>query len=146
MEFLLQPASRSLSLSTQELPLIKTPTQPRRKKTSEKRTKPAKVSIVENENLNNFLSPEHLTYSSVLRDESLALMKTSPLDMAPQSNSFDSGWYERSTSSVDVQSLTSSSNIQIQSSTPSAHRPNTNKKVSFYEEPSAVILTTATYA
>jgi len=79
-------------------------------------------------------------------------MKTSPIDMTRQSNSFDSGYYERSTSSVDVQSLASSSIIQIPSSIPSArltnftaHRSNTNKKVSFYEEPSTMILTTATY-
>jgi len=100
----------------------------------------------------NFLSAEPSTYSSILHDESLALMKTSPIDMARQSNSFDSGYYERSTSSVDLQSLASSSIIQIPSSIPSARltnsaarRSNSNKKVSFYEEPSAVIVTTATY-
>jgi hypothetical protein len=84
-------------------------------------------------------------------------MKTSPLDMITndkphQSNSFDSGCYDHSSSSVDGQSLASSSVMQLPSSTPSARltnsaarRSNTNKKVSFYEEPTAVVLTTTTY-
>lgn len=79
-------------------------------------------------------------------------MKTSPLNTPLQTNSFDSGCYDRSSSGGDVQSLTSSSIVRIPSSIPSARltnsttrRLNTNKKVSFYEEPTAVILTTATY-
>ena len=79
-------------------------------------------------------------------------MKTSPLNTPRQTNSFDSGCYDRSSSSGDIQSLTSSSVVQNSSSIPSARlnssttrRSHTNKKVSFYEEPTAVILTTATY-
>lgn len=79
-------------------------------------------------------------------------MRTSPLDVAPQTNSFDSGYYDHSSSGGDVQSLTSSSIMQNVSSTPSvrltssaARRSHSTKKVSFYEEPTAVVVTTATY-
>jgi hypothetical protein len=145
LEFLLSPPSNSASLSTHELPSIKTSSKSRHRKTSKKRPESAKIPIMDNSNITNFLSTEHSNLSSVLRDESLSLMRTSPLDITQQSNSFDSGCYDRSSSSGDLQSLTSSSIIQIPSSRPSAHRPNTNKKVSFYEEPSAMMLTTATY-
>lgn len=79
-------------------------------------------------------------------------MRTSPLDVTHQTNSFDSGYYDHSSSGGDVQSLTSSSLMQNASSTQSvrlAHsavrRPNSMKKVSFYEEPTTVVITTATY-
>lgn len=153
MEFLLSPTTRSASISTHDLPSIKSPTNKYRKqKSSVKRTKSAKASTMEKENSNSFLFTEPSTYASIIHDESLALMKTSPVDMTRQSNSFDSGCYERSSSSVDLQSLTSSSIIQNPSSMPSARltnsaarRSNSNKRVSFYEEPSTIILTTATY-
>ena len=79
----------------------------------------------------------------IFQDESLTLMRTSPIDFTKQSNSFDSGCYDHS-SSGDLQSLTSSSIMQIPSSIPSVRlncsatrRSNSTKRVSFYEEPAA---------
>lgn len=154
LEFLLTPpTTRSASISTHDLPSIKSTKKSRKQKTSIQRTNSAKVlTSIENENSTSFILTEPSAYASILRDESLDLMKTSPLDMTRHGNSFDSGCYERSSSSVDIQSLTSSSIIHNPSSHPSvrlansaARRSNINKRVSFYEEPSAVILTTATY-
>ncbi len=152
MKFLLSPTSCSASSSLHDLPSVKISANSHHRKTSSKRTKSAKISNVEKPNITNSLSKEYLNSPTVLRNETLPLMKTSPLDMAPQSNSFDSGCYDHSSSSVDGQSLASSSVMQLPSSTPSARltnsaarRSNTNKKVSFYEEPTAVVLTTTTY-
>lgn len=84
-------------------------------------------------------------------------MKTSPLDMITndkphQSNSFDSGCYDRSNSSVDIHSVGSLSINQASSSVPSirltsasTRRTNINKKVSFEDQSKAIIITTATY-
>lgn len=79
-------------------------------------------------------------------------MRTSPLDVTHQTNSFDSGYYDHSSSGGDVQSLTSSSLMQNATSTQSVRltsstgrRPNSMKRVSFYEEPKPVVVTTATY-
>jgi hypothetical protein len=151
---LLSAASRSVVSSSEHTSSsMKTSTSiSRNSKASEKRAKSATIPIVENLNTTNFFLREYSTPSTILHDESLPLMKTSPLDMAPQSNSFDSGCYDHSSSSGDAQSLTSSYVIQVPSSipsarlrTPSARRSNTNKKVSFYEDPTTVILTTVTY-
>jgi hypothetical protein len=84
-------------------------------------------------------------------------MKTSPLDMITndktrQSNSFDSGCYDRSSSSGDTRSVTSLSIHQGSTIVPSARltsastrRSNLTKKVSFEDQSTAVIVTTATY-
>ncbi len=92
---------------------------------------------------------------SITNDDILPLMKKSTLDlMTPkktrQSNSFDSG-YDRSSSS-DTHSIVSFSINQASSSVPSARltsastrRSNTQKKVSFEDQSSTVIITTATY-
>jgi hypothetical protein len=100
----------------------------------------------------NVFSKEDFISSTILNDESLSLMRTSPLDLGRQSNSFDSGYYDRSSSGGDIQSLASSSIMQIPSSLPSvrlinsaARRPTSNKRVSFYDEPKAIVVTTATY-
>jgi hypothetical protein len=84
-------------------------------------------------------------------------MKTSPLDMITndktrQSNSFDSGCYDRSSNSGDTHSVTSVSINQTSSSLPSARltsastrRSNINKRVSFEDQYKAITITTATY-
>jgi hypothetical protein len=84
-------------------------------------------------------------------------MKTSPLDMITinkirHSNSVDSGCYDRSSSSGDTHSVISSTINQASSSQPSARltsastrRSNVNKRVSFEEQCSAIIITTETY-
>lgn len=84
-------------------------------------------------------------------------MKTSPLDMITtnkrrQSNSLDSGCYDRSSSSGDTHSIISSSVNQASSSLPSARltsastrRSNINKKVSFEDQSAPIVFTTATY-
>jgi hypothetical protein len=128
-----------------------------------KRTKSPKISFVETNNndtndgiTKTFFLNEHFNSSS-LTDESLPLMKTSSLDMivndkTRQSNSCDSGCYDRSSSSGDTRSITSLSINQPASSMPSARltsastrRSNITKKVSFDDQPTAVIVTTATY-
>ena len=113
-----------------------------------KRAKSPKISFVEtNNDVTRFF----------LNDDGLSLMKTSPLDLITndktrQSNSFDSGCYDRSSSSADTQSVMSLNIHQASSSVPSARftsgstrRSNTAKKVSFEDQPTKVIVTTATY-
>ena len=123
---------------------------PHKSKTSTKRIKSPKIVPIENSPLPDSFSKDQFTSSSILNDESLSLMRTSPLEIRHQSNSFDSG-YDQS-SSGDMQSLTSSSIMQIPSSLQSTRltnsvlrRSNSNKKVSFYDEPKAIVVTTATY-
>ncbi len=85
-------------------------------------------------------------------------MKISPRvkithDKTPQSNSSDSGCYDRSSnSSGDTLSVMSLSINQALSSVPSARltsastrRSHTNKKVSFEDQSFTVIITTSTY-
>jgi hypothetical protein len=146
LAFLLAPSSRSNSLTTQELPSVKQPSKSRKSK----RSKSSKIPPHENSTVSDSFTKDNFTSSSILNDESLSLMRTSPLDIAQQSNSFDSG-YDHS-SSGDLQSLTSSSMMQIPSSLQSKRltncvlrRSNSNKKVSFYDEPKAIVVTTATY-
>lgn len=69
-----------------------------------------------------------------------------------QSNSLDSGCYDRSSSSGDTHSITSLSINQASSSLPSARltsastrRSNINKKVSFEDQSTSMIFRTATY-
>ncbi len=150
MAFLLAPTSRSNSLTTQELPSMKQPSKPHKPRTSAKRMKSPKNILIENSTLPDSFSKDQFTSSSILNDESLSLMRTSPLEIGHQSNSFDSG-YDQS-SSGDLQSLTSSSIMQISSSLQPSRftnsvlrRSNANKKVSFYDEPKAIVVTTATY-
>jgi hypothetical protein len=93
---------------------------------------------------------------SIINNDNLPLMKKSIIDLIPpnktrQSNSFDSGCYDRSSSS-DTHSITSFSINQASSSLPSARltsastrRSNTQKKVSFEDQSSTMILNTATY-
>ncbi|CAF2096598.1 unnamed protein product [Rotaria magnacalcarata] len=152
LELLLASASHSTSIGKYDLPTIKTSSASRNVIIPIKRTKSAITPIVKTSNTTTLPLKEHSILSSGFRDESLSSIKTSTIDAVRQSNSFDSGYFDRSSSGGDLQSLTSSSLIQIQNSFPSgrlnssiARRSNTNKKVSFSEEPTAVILTTATY-
>jgi hypothetical protein len=73
-------------------------------------------------------------------------------DKTRESHSVDSGCYDRSSSSGDTRSITSLSIHQASSSLPSTRlisattrRSNINKKVSFEDQSSTVIVTTATY-
>ncbi|CAF0849351.1 unnamed protein product [Rotaria sp. Silwood1] len=152
LEMLLTPTPHPTPLSMYDVPPIKSSSINRNLKKSIKRTKSAVTPTVQNSNTTNVSSKDHSISSSILRDESLSLMKTSTSDVVRQSNSIDSGCYDRSSSGGDIQSFTSSSMVRIQSSIPStrltssvARRSNSHKRVSFYEEPTAVILTTATY-
>ncbi|CAF3441269.1 unnamed protein product [Rotaria socialis] len=152
LELLLASASNSTSIGKCDLPTIKTSSASRNVIISTKRTKSATTPIVKTSNTTTLPLKEHAILSTGFRDESLFSIKTSTIAAVRQSNSFDSGYFDRSSSGGDMQSLTSSSLIQIQNSIPSgrlnssiARRSNTNKKVSFSEEPTAVILTTATY-
>jgi len=92
---------------------------------------------------------EHPISPFILNNETLSLIQTSPLDVAPHSNLFDSDYLARSSSRCDAQSLTSSTIVQLPSSILSEQLNHsaarrTLKKVSFYEEPKPVILTTTT--
>ncbi|CAF3012461.1 unnamed protein product [Rotaria sp. Silwood2] len=152
LEILLTPTPHPTPLSIYDPPTIKASSITHSLKNPIKRTKSAVTPTTKNLNTTNVSLREHSTSSSILRDESLSLMKTSTSDVARQSNSIDSGCYDRSSSGGDIQSFTSSSMVRIPSSIPStrltnsaARRSNSNKRVSFYEEPTAVILTTATY-
>ncbi|CAF0867984.1 unnamed protein product [Rotaria sordida] len=152
LEVLLTSTPHSTPLSMYDPLPIKVSSITRNPKTSTKRTKSAVIPTVKNSQTANVTLKEHSTSSSILRDESLSLMKTSTTDVIHQSNSIDSGCYDRSSSGGDLQSFTSSSMVRVPSSIPSGRltssavrRSNSNKKVSFYEEPTAVILTTATY-
>ena len=153
LQLLLAPAPHPTPLSTYDLPTSKTSTTTPIQKIPPKRTKSAQATAVKNSNTTNFpLKREYSASSALLGDRSSSFTRTSPIDIARQSVSFDSNCYDRSSSGGDVQSLTSSSLLQMPSTIPSARlinpvlrRPNTNKKVSFYEEATAVILTTATY-
>jgi len=128
------------------------PSKSRKSKSSIKRPTSGKIPLIENQSMPNVFSKEDFISSSILNDESLSLMRTSPLDLGRQSNSFDSGYYDHSSSGGDIQSLASSSIMQIPSSLPSvrlinsaARRSTSNKRVSFYDEPKAIVVTTATY-
>lgn len=117
-----------------------------------KRNTSTSISTTKTSNITNIPLREHSITLSTFRDESLSSMKTSTLEAIRQSNSCDSGYFDHSSTGGDIQSLTSSSLVQIQSSIPSVRltsstvrRSASNKKVSFYDEPSAVILTTTTY-
>lgn len=145
-------AQHSKSLSRNELPMIKASSATNDVKNPVRRTKSAKTAVVQSSNSTHVPIRENSASSSILREDSFLSIKTSTSNVPRQSNSFDSGCYDRSSSIGDVQSLTSSSLVQITSSVPSARlnssaarRPNTNKKVSFYDDSTAVIVTTATY-
>jgi hypothetical protein len=126
---------------------------------SKKRTKSPKIAFMENNNGMTTNSYVNRKFSSgILNADNLSLMKTSAFDLTTndktrQSNSFDSGCYDRGSSiSGDTHSITSFSINQVSSSIPSARltsastrRSNIQKKVSFEDQSSTVILTTATY-
>ncbi|CAM4741825.1 unnamed protein product [Rotaria magnacalcarata] len=126
-------------------------------------TKPPKLSFDGRNNSThyditaNFSLFEHPDSSS-LNDEILPLTKTSILGMISsnnntrQSNSVDSGCYDRSSSSGDTHSITSVSINHTSSSIPSGRltsastrRSNTSKKVSFEDQARTIIVTTAIY-
>lgn len=126
-------------------------------RTSRKRSKSPKISFVEkNKLITPVLPPNEPVNTLHLIDDGLSLMKTSSLDLLPKhqihpSTSSDSGYYDQS-SSADTHSITSSSIHRASSSIPSARltsantrRSNINKKVSFEDQFSTIIVTTATY-
>lgn len=131
---------------------------PKSSRPSRKRTKSPKIAFVENSNPTTTTDhPSNEPINSLyLTDDSLPLMKTSSLDLLAKhhihpSNSSDSGCYDQS-STTDTRSITSLSVNQACSSLPSARltsantrRSNINKKVSFEDQFSTVIITTATY-
>jgi len=137
-------------------------------KTLPKRSKSPKISFVVFGNQHSKQSGQTTPSTNVslnsllLTDESLPLMKTSPLDLLSneksttnqQSNSSDSGCYDRnsSNSSMDTHSNVSSTINGTSSTVPSARltsastrRSNLTKKVSFEDQSSTIIITTATY-
>ena len=124
---------------------------------SRKRSKSPKISFVEkNKLITPVLPPNKPVNTLHLMDDSLSLMRTSPLDLLPKhqihpSISSDSGCYDRS-SSADTRSMTSSSIHRASSSIPSARltsantrRSNIHKKVSFEDQFSTIIVTATTY-
>lgn len=93
----------------------------------------------------------HSRSPSIPSKGNLSSLQTSPFDLPPESSTFSPRWQDRGSSVAgDAQSLTSSSVMHIPSSilsgqmNTSASR-RTNKKVSFYEEPRSLVLTTTTY-
>lgn len=119
---------------------------PEHLRTSRKRSKSSKISFVERNKIITPVVPSCEPVNAAhLVDDSLPLMKTSPLDFLPKqqihpSISSDSGCYDRC-SSADTRSITSSSVHPISSSIPSARltsantrRSNINKKVSFEDQ------------
>ncbi|CAF1406661.1 unnamed protein product [Adineta steineri] len=141
---------RVKSLTVDDLPLTKTLSITRNLKTSTKHIK----STNENEYTNFSSVDEQSNSSSSSNKGNLSLMRTSPLDIIPQSSLMESSWYDQSNSgSGDGQSLSSSSMVHLPGSilagqlTHSATR-RSHKKVSFYEEPRTVIFpaTTTTFA
>ncbi|CAF3455030.1 unnamed protein product [Rotaria socialis] len=127
-------------------------------------TKPPKLSFDGSSNSTHydittkfslFEHPDSLS----LNDENSPLMKTSILGMISsnnnntrQSNSSDSGCYDRSSSSGDTHSITSASINHTPCSIPSGRltsastrRSNTSKKVSFEDQARTIIVTTAIY-
>ncbi|UJR23355.1 hypothetical protein I4U23_026367 [Adineta vaga] len=148
-DHLLTPYQRSTSLSIDDFPITKTVSMNNNRKSSSKHSKPTAISTDENQS--HSVTQENSTSPSIANKGEFSLMQTSPNDLAPQSNVYDSHWHDCSNSiECDGRSLTSSSIVQIPSSiltgqlAASASR-RTQKRVSFYEEPRPVVLTTTTY-
>lgn len=145
LELLLsRPAPRSASLLSTDSPSILDQARPKLKS----RVKSAKTLVEKSKST----VTDGGTFVSTNNRDTPTLTKASSLNYPRQTNSFDSGYYDRSSSGGDVQSFTSSSVLQAPSSIPSVRlnssttrRSNTTKKVSFYDEPIRIASTTATY-
>jgi hypothetical protein len=145
LETLLTSHPRSAFVPADEFPTVKTVSM----SNSSKHSKLNTIPIDENQ-IQPFVQG-HFTSPSIPSKRSLSLMQTPSFDGSHQSNVFSPRWDDRGNNVADDgQSLASSSVMHIPSSILSAQlntsaSRRTGKKVSFYEEPRPLILTTTTY-
>ncbi|CAF0787615.1 unnamed protein product [Adineta ricciae] len=144
-DHILTPYQRTTSISVDDFPIAKTISM------TDPRKRSAKHLKATDENQSHLIAQDQSTSPSNSTNADSLLMQTSPCGPSPRVRVFDSSWCERSNSfEGDGRSLSSSSVVHIPGSilsgqlpTPASRR--THKRVSFYEEPQPVVLTTTTF-